>query len=88
VTVSRWTQFYASEIDKRMLPHLQMENGSWRTDETYIKVKGRWINLYRAVDSRGQTIDLFLSGKPYVAAARRFFRKALKQSRTMTWELS
>ena len=86
--MSRWTQLYASEIEKRTLPHLQMENGSWRTHETYIKVKGRWINLYRAVDSRGQTIDLFLSGKPDVAAARRFFRKALKQSRTMTWELS
>jgi IS6 family transposase len=66
-----------------------MENGSWRTDETHGKVKGRWIYLYRvAADNRVQMIDLFLSGKPYVAAARRFFRKALKQSRTMTWELS
>jgi len=66
-----------------------MENGSWRTDETYIKVKGRWINLYRAVD-KPRADDRFISerGKPYVAAARRFFRKALKQSRTMTWELS
>jgi transposase, IS6 family len=84
VTVSRWTQRYASEIDSRIPPYLQMENGSWRTKETYTKVKGRWIYLYCAADSRGQTIDLFLSGEPYVAAGRRFFRKALKQSRTMT----
>ncbi len=51
-TVSRWTQRYAPEIDKRTRPHLQMTNGSWRVDETYIKVKGRWTYLYRAVDSR------------------------------------
>jgi len=82
-TVSRWTQRYAPEIDKRMRPHLQMTNGSWRVDETYIKVKGRWTYLYRAVDSRGQTIDFLLSGKRDAAAARRFFRKALKQSHTV-----
>ena len=40
-TVSRWTQRYASEIEKRVRPHLRMTNGSWRVDETYIKVKGR-----------------------------------------------
>ena len=60
-----------------------MTNGSWRVDETYIKVKGRWTYLYRAVDSRGQTIDFLLSGKRDAAAARRFFRKALKQSHTV-----
>ena len=82
-TVSRWTQRYAPEIDKRMRPHLQMTNGSWRVDETYIKVKGRWTYLYRAVDSRGKTIDFLLSGKRDAAAARRFFRKALKQPHTV-----
>ena len=82
-TVSRWTQRYAPEIDKRTRPHLQMTNGSWRVDETYIKVKDRWTYLYRAVDSRGQTIDFLLSGKRDAAAARRFFRKALKQSHTV-----
>ena len=66
-----------------MRPHLQMTNGSWRVDETYIEVKGRWTYLYRAVDSRGQTIDFLLSGKRDAAAARRFFRKALKQSHTV-----
>jgi IS6 family transposase len=56
-----------------------MTNGSWRVDETYIRVKGQWVYLYRAVDAAGQTIDFLLSPKRDAAAARRFFRKALKQ---------
>lgn len=83
-TVSRWTQRYTPEIEKRVRPHLRMTNGSWRVDETYIKVKGRWTYLYRAIDSRGQTVDFLLSAKRDAAAARRFFRKALKQRHTVT----
>jgi IS6 family transposase len=83
-TVSRWTQRYAPEIEKRLRPHLQMTNGSWRVDETYIKVKGRWTYLYHAVDSRGQTIDFLLSAKRDASAALRFFRKALKLPHTVT----
>jgi transposase-like protein len=49
-----------------------MSNGSWRVDETYVKVKGRWMYLYRAVDSRGQTIDFLLSAKRDAEAAKRF----------------
>ncbi len=56
-----------------------MTTGSWRVDETYVKVKGRWVYLYRAVDARGHTIDFMLSAKRDAAAARRFFRKALRQ---------
>lgn len=56
-----------------------MTNGSWRADETYIKVKGLWTYLYRAVDRRGWTIDFLLSARRDAAAARRFFRKPLKQ---------
>ena len=52
-------------------------------DETYVTVKGRWMYLYRAVDARGQTIDFLLSAKRNTAAARRFFRKALKQAHTV-----
>ena len=51
------------ELEKRLRPHLRSTNGSWRVDETYIKVKGRWVYLYRAVDSRGQTIDFRLSAR-------------------------
>ncbi len=50
---------------------------SWRIDETYIKVKGRWTYLYRAVDRDGQTLDLMLSERRDLAAARRFFKRAI-----------
>ena len=59
-------------------------NDSWRTDETYIKVKGVWKYLYRAVDSHGNTIDFLLSAKRDHIAAKRFFQKALKSVHTVT----
>lgn len=67
---------YAPELDKQLRPHLRMTTGSWRVDEAYVKVKGRWTYLYRAVDAHGQTIDFLLSAKRDAAAARRFFRWA------------
>ena len=76
-TVFRRIQAYAAGLEKRIRPHLRPTNGSWRMDETYTRVKGRWTYLYRAVDSRGQTIDFLLSAKRDAAAAKRFFRKAL-----------
>ncbi|MDF2689932.1 MAG: transposase, partial [Microvirga sp.] len=79
----RWIQAYAPELDRRIRPHLHMTNGSWRVDETYIRVKGEWVYLYRAVDAAGQTIDFLLSAKRDAAAARRFFRKALGQPHTV-----
>jgi transposase-like protein len=82
-TLFRWIQAYAPELEKRIRPHLRMTNGSWRVDETYIRVKGKWLYLYRAVDATGQTIDFLLSPKRNAAAARRFFRKALKQAHTV-----
>jgi transposase, IS6 family len=82
-TLFRWIQAYAPELDKRIRPHLRMTNGSWRVDETYIRVKGEWVYLYRAVDSAGQTIDFLLSPKRDAAAAKRFVRKALKQPHTV-----
>ena len=53
-TIFRWIQAYAADLEKRIRPHLRLSNGSWRVDETDVKVKGRWTYLYRAVDSRGQ----------------------------------
>jgi transposase-like protein len=81
-TVYRWIQAYAPGIEERIRPHLRPSNGSWRVDETYVKVKGRWMYLYRAVDGRGQTIDFLLSAKRDAEAAKRFFRKALGQPHT------
>ena len=77
-TIYRWVQAYAPELEKRIRPHLRLTNDSYRVDETYVKVKGAWKYLYRAVDSMGQTIDFMLSAKRDARAAKRFFRKMLK----------
>ena len=74
----RWVQVYAPELNKRCRRHLKQTNRSYCVDETYIKVKGQDRYLYRAVDSTGQTIDFLLTAKRDAAAAKRFFRKALR----------
>jgi IS6 family transposase len=71
-------QRYAQELEKRSRPHLRPTNDSYRVDETYVKIKGKWYYIYRAVDSTGQTSDFMLSAKRETKAARRFFRKMLK----------
>jgi transposase-like protein len=76
-TVWRWVQRYAPEMDKRLRCYLKPTNKSWRVDETYIRVKGRWCYLYRAIDSTGATIDFPLSALRDADTAKRLFRKAL-----------
>ena len=71
VTVWRWVQRYGPEMEQRLRPRLKPTNDSWRVDETYIRVKGKWVYLYRAVDSTGATIDFLLSAKRDAAAAER-----------------
>src|ERR1700737_1926052 len=78
VTVWRWVQRYGPEIQRRLRPRLRPTNDSWRVDETYIRVKGKWGYLYRAVDSSGATIDFLLSAKRDAAAAERFLAKACR----------
>ncbi len=82
-TIFRWIQAYAPELEKRVRPHLCKRVGSWRVDETYVRVKGRWAYPYRAVDSCGQTIDFLLTAYRDATAAKRFFRKALGQPNTV-----
>jgi hypothetical protein len=60
-TILRWVQRYLPEFEKRWSRYARPVGGSWRTDETYIKVGGRWVYLYRAVDKAGRTVDFFLS---------------------------
>jgi transposase, IS6 family len=79
----RWVQAYAAKLEQRVRRHLRPGTGSWRVDETDIKVKGAWTCLYRAVASLGQTIDFLLSARRDAAAAKRFSRKALAQSHTV-----
>jgi len=77
-TVFRWVQYYSPALDKRCRRYLRPTNDSWKVDETYIKVKGQWKYLYRAVDSAGNTLDFLLTAKRDGKAAKRFFRKMLK----------
>src|SRR5437667_8109704 len=58
--IFRWVQRHAPELDKRCRPQLQATNDSYRVDETSIKVKKQWYDLYRAVDSEGNIIDFML----------------------------
>ena len=77
-TIYRWVIAYAPEIEKRSRKHLNSTNDSWRVDETYVKVNGKWKYLYRAVDSDGNTLDFLLSAKRDKKAAKRFLKKVLK----------
>ena len=77
-TIMRWVHQYGPKLDKRIRRHLKQTNDSWRVDETYIKVKGQWMYLYRAVDSEGNTIDFYLSKTRDQKAAKHFFKKALR----------
>jgi IS6 family transposase len=74
-TIMRWVHEYSPKIANKVRPHLKPVNDSWKVDETYIKVKGHWTYLYRAVDSAGKTIDFMLSEKRDAKAAELFFRK-------------
>ena len=77
-TVWRWVQRYGPELEQRLRRRLKPTNKSWRVDETYVRVKSRWCYLYRAIDSAGATIDFLLSAQRDAAAAKRLFRKALR----------
>ena len=80
-TILRWVQHYTPEFDKRWQRYARRVGGSWRMDETYVKVRGEWVYLYRAVDKAGKTVDFFLSWQRDSNAAKAFLRKAMKRQR-------
>ena len=85
-TLYRWVQHYAPEIEKRLRWCYKPTMGySWRVDETYVKVKGKWAYLYRAIDKRGHTIDFYLSSTRNTQAAKRFLGKALKSIKSWAY---
>jgi putative transposase len=76
-TLNRWMVKFSPQIADSAQARKRSTATSWRMDETYIKVKGRWTYVYRAVDRDGQTLDFMLSERRDLAAARRFFRQAI-----------
>ena len=77
-TIARWVLQYAPVLNDRLRRHVRRPATSWRVDETYIRVSGRWTYLYRAVDSVGDTIDFLLSPKRDAIAAKLFLQLALR----------
>ncbi len=77
-TIFRWVQRYAPEIEKRLRRFQGARSGSWRVDETYVPVGGKWKYLFRAIDKHGHLIDFVLSDHRNTQAAYRFLRKAMK----------
>ena len=78
-TLQRWVVRFASLLDGQFRKRKHPVVSSWRMDETYIKIKGKWVYLYRAVDKYGSTIDFLLRARRNTQAAKSFFKKAIKQ---------
>lgn len=75
--IYRWVQKFAPQLEAAFRKGQKRPVGnSWRMDETYIKVKGQWRYLYRAIDKEGQTVDFLLTARRDKKAALRFFKKA------------
>jgi putative transposase len=79
-TLQRWLIRFVPLIDKEIRRRKKPVGNSWRMDETYIKVNGKWVYLYRAVDSYGNTIEFLLRKYRDAVAAKAFFRKAFKNN--------
>lgn len=77
-SINRWAIRFLPLLEKVFRKYKRPVGGSWRMDETYIKVKGVWKYLYRAVDKEGNTVDFLLTAKRDKAAAKRFFDKAMQ----------
>ena len=78
-TLNRWVIKYAPQLEAIFRKKKRLVSGSWRMDETYIKIKGLWVYYYRAVDKFGAVIDYYLSETGDEKAAHAFFTKAINQ---------
>jgi transposase-like protein len=78
VTIYRWVQRFIPLLIDAARPCRHVPGDRWFVDETYVKVNGRWVYLYRAIDQYGQVIDVLVSQKRDLATTRRFFTRALQ----------
>jgi transposase-like protein len=83
-TILRWVLHYTPEFEKRWNRYARCVGGSWRCDETDIRVKGAWVYMYRAIDKAGKTVECYLSRTRDVNAAKAFLRRAVKNQRMPT----
>src|SRR5205085_1128943 len=74
-TVWRWTQRYAPEVECRLNGQLKPKRSTWHIDETFVGISGRWLYLFRAVDSSGQTVDFYVSERRDRRAANCFLKR-------------
>lgn len=76
-TIWRWSQRYGPEVYRRLGGEVKRKSSTWHMDETFVRIAGRWMYLFRAVDSRGQTVDFYLSETRDREGAKIFLKKAL-----------
>jgi putative transposase len=79
-TLNRWVLKYVPQLEAAFRARKRLVGTSWRLDETYVRIKGQWRYLYRAVDKAGSTVDFLLTAKRDRKAALRFLRKAIGQN--------
>lgn len=79
-SIWRWTQTYGPEIYRRLQGAVKRKSATWHMDETFVRISGKWLYLFRAVDSAGQTVDFYLSETRDREAAKLFLKKALANS--------
>lgn len=79
-TINRWVLAYAPLMEKRLRRFRKPHCGSVRIDETYVRIKGQWRYLYRAIDKHGNPVNFLLTAKRDLNAAKRFFRKMLQDT--------
>jgi transposase, IS6 family len=87
VTVYRWVVRFTPLLGEAARPCRHSVGDRWQTDETYVKVAGRWRHVYRAIDQFGQVVDVFVSPRRDLRAARRFFERAIGTTKTIPSEV-
>jgi transposase, IS6 family len=76
-TIWRWTQAYGPEVHRQLRGNVKRKSSTWHVDETFVRISGRWMYLFRAVDGSGQTVDFYLSETRDREAAKIFLKRAM-----------